>query len=171
VALDLPPTDQPAAPVQVWVHKSTMGEHLATVLKLFDQTDTGTNLAERALASVPDMLKDKLGLPQTAAEARPPLNYQAAADWIVIQIGGEAITGGTQAVASDLPRMWTSADGRHSCFAVRVSASPESVTLKRMADGQAVVPLTTSETDRQVARGIYSRHRHRPNGERRKPEK
>lgn len=150
----LPVNEQPAAaPVQIWVHKGTMGEQLATVLKMFDQTDTGTNLADRALASVPNMLKDKLGLPQNAAEARPPLNYQTAADWIVIQIGGEAITGGTQTVASDLPRMWTSADGRHTCFAVRVSASPEAVTLKRMADGEVVtVPLAKlSETDRQIA--------------------
>jgi hypothetical protein len=150
---DLPVSDQPAAPVQVWVHKSTMGEQLATVLKLFDQTDTGTNLAERALASVPDMLKDKLGLPRHAAEARPPLNYQTAADWIVIQIGGEAITGGTQSVASDQPRMWTSADGRHTCFAVRVNSSPDCVTLKRMVDGQVVtVPLVRlSESDRKIA--------------------
>jgi hypothetical protein len=151
--VDLPVNEQPGAPVQVWVHRSTMGEQLATVLKLFDQTDTGTNLAERALASVPDMLKDKFGLPQTAGEARPPLNYQTSADWIVLQIGGEAISAGKPALASDQPRLWTSADGRHSCFAVRVSTSPEAVTLKRMVDGEVVtVPLVKlSETDRQIA--------------------
>jgi hypothetical protein len=48
--------------------------------------------------------------------------------------------------------MWTSADGRYTCYAEKVSATPDSVTLKRMNDGQVVtVPLVRlSETDRQV---------------------
>jgi hypothetical protein len=151
--VELPASDQPAAPVQVWIRKSTMNGQLATVLKLFEPSEAGTNVAERALASVPTVLKDTLGVPRDAAHAKPPMNYQTAADWIVVQIGGEAITGDTPVTAGDVPRLWTSADGRFSCLAVRLSASPDSVTLKRMDDGKVVtVPLTKlSETDRQVA--------------------
>ena len=82
------------------------------------------------------------------------MNYQTADEWIVIRVGGEAITGGKeQQVAADLPRMWTSADGRFTCYAGKISNTADSVTLKRMTDGEVVtVPLVRlSEADRQVA--------------------
>lgn len=151
--IDLPTTDQPAAPIQIWVRKSTMDGQLATVLKLFDPTQAGTSVAERALASVPSVLKDTLGMPRDAAKAKPPMNYQTSADWIVVQIGGKPDSADTLPAVGELPRLWTSADGRFACLAVRLSSSPNSVTLKRMVDGEVVtVPLIKlSEKDRLVA--------------------
>jgi hypothetical protein len=83
---------------------------------------------------------------------RPRVSYQKAADWVVIQVGGAAMPAGAFEF-TDMPHLWTSADGRYSCLAVRVESSAESVTLKRMVDGQVVtVPLSKlSEADRLLA--------------------
>jgi hypothetical protein len=142
-----------APPMQIFVHNSVFGERLAEVLKLFNQADGKTNLAERALTAVPDMLQERFGLSQLAAQANPPLDYQATDDWFVVSIGGKPAVNGTVQVAAIQPRTWTSADGRYTCYAEKVAATADSVTLKRMNDGQVVtVPLVRlSEADRQVA--------------------
>jgi hypothetical protein len=152
----LAPSSTPGAPpVQLFVHNSIFGPRMADVLKRFDATDGQTNLAEQALATVPDVLRERFGLPQLAIQASPRLDYQSTDKWLVVNIGGEPSANAATHVAADAdqPRMWTSADGRYSCYAEKVSATSDSVTLKRMNDGQVVtVQLARlSEADRQVA--------------------
>lgn len=172
-AVELPAIGQNAAPVQVWVHESVIGDRIASLLKLVDESSRGTTLAGRALDAVPIAIKDSLGLSATTKDVTPALNYATARDWIVIQIGSQP---GASVAASEQPavasasgppanaaaataaspmssnRIWTSADGRFTVVALLVSASTEGVTLKRAVDGKLVtVPMSKlSELDRKL---------------------
>jgi hypothetical protein len=171
--VELPAIGQSAAPVQIWVHESVIGDRIASLLKLVDQSSRRTTIAGRALDAVPSAIKDSLGLSATTKDVTPALNYATAQDWIVVQIGNQprpSVEASEQpAVAStrsppanaaeataaspmDSNRIWTSADGRFTVVALLVSASTEGVTLKRAEDGKLVtVPLSKlSELDRKL---------------------
>lgn len=167
----LPKFDGETAPIQVWVHDTLVGGNIAAWLKRWDETKPGTNLAQRALEIVPDVLKKPLGLPEQATESEVPVNYVTAGEWIVIQIDPQPEAGEMKAVGAerivrsearqsqetkpaDTTRTWTSADGRYTVAAKLVSTTVDAVTLQRADDGQMVtVPMSRlSEADRGAAR-------------------
>ena len=148
-------TAQSDATFQIIAHNSIFGRPLAGMFKSLDQTDGESNFAGRALAAMPEVLRNRLGLPELPElpiQAGPKLDYQTADDWLVVNIGGEGRPNREYLVAAGQPRLWTSADGRYQCYAEKVDATEDAVTLKRMSDGQVVrVPLDRlSEADRQV---------------------
>jgi hypothetical protein len=161
----------PAAPVQLWVHQSIFGETTANVLKLLEKAPAVNSIAEKALAIMPAILK-QFGSPDQKGVS-PTLNYEAAGDWVVMQVGSDALATiagsalapkaqASQPPAGQLPaatvrvsadRQWTSVDGRYTCVAGLVSATRDEVKLKRARDGKVItVPLwRLSATDQQVA--------------------
>ena len=163
-AFAAPKLSGPAAPVQLWVHQSIFGETTANALKLLEQAPALNSIAGKALAIVPAILK-QFGSQQQPGLS-PTLDYQAAGDWVVMQVGSDAlarIAGGalgpglapTQPpVRAAVDRRWTSVDGRFTCMAGLVSATRDSVKLKRARDGKVItVPLwRLSELDQQIAR-------------------
>jgi hypothetical protein len=142
---------QSDAPFQIFVHNSILGQPLAGAFKLLDQRGN-SSFAGRVLAAMPDVLRNRLGLPELPIRAGPNLDYQTTDDWIVVNIGGEDTPDTEVLVAAGQPRVWTSADGRYRCYAEKVDATEDAVTLKRMSDGQVVrVPLDRlSAADRDI---------------------
>jgi hypothetical protein len=81
--VDLPQLREAAAPVQIWLHKSLVGDEFAGFLKRFDEIEVPA-LAVTALQTLSPAIRPELGL-LTRHEA-PPLDYATSEDWIVFQM-------------------------------------------------------------------------------------
>jgi hypothetical protein len=80
VEILLPPLREEEAPVQVWMHRSLVGDQMADVLRRMDNAELPP-VASAALDAVPARMRPDLGL----LTRRLPLDYAAADDWIVLQ--------------------------------------------------------------------------------------
>lgn len=81
--IDLPELQEAAAPVQIWLHKSLVGDEVAGFLMRFDEIEVPA-LAVTALQSVSPAIRPELGL--LTRHQAPPLDYATAEDWIVFQM-------------------------------------------------------------------------------------
>ena len=83
-SVQLPQLDQQAAPVQIWVHESLVGDNLAFLLKQIDLVRREPGAAISTLAKLPAAFQPPQAEPSSQSESA--VDYATAEDWIVVLI-------------------------------------------------------------------------------------
>lgn len=96
--IQLPEMDEKAAPVQIWIHESLVGERIASIARQFDETRRGANLLGRAIEVVPAVINPEAQKAEVSEQPGPPPAFVVVDDWFVVQFG-------TQPPASDPSRV------------------------------------------------------------------
>jgi hypothetical protein len=85
-AVQLPQLDKPAAPVELWVHESLVGDGLAYLLKQIDLTRREGGSAIHTLAAITAAFQPQPSPANLSGNSQTAVDYATADDWIVVQI-------------------------------------------------------------------------------------